>query len=426
MKRSKIDTICLIGISYKTASVEIRERFSFSVKTIPKVLAHIRSIDGVDECVVISTCNRTEIYTVINHDFENFQEKLYRYIFNTTGFDKAFLQNFYLLRGNRVIEHLFNVACGFDSMVIGETQIFRQVKDCYTLACSNGSTGILLNRLFHSAFRVGKLVRSKTTVSEGAVSASSAVVLLAKKVFGGLNGKKVLLIGAGKVGKLCAKHLTDSGIGKLYIINRTIERAHDLSAELPGMVIPFNNLSDIIGKVDMVITSVTTRTPLITKDFLQKHIGKRDGTPLTCIDLGVPRNIEPDVSKLEGIRLFNIDDIEDVTFENHDKRVREKGKAASIIEEKVGEYGSWFEEREVVPVLKVLRAKCEEIRRSELRKIDHKISTETCDIIELVTHRIVRKILHNPTVNMRMTKSGEMRSQLLESINRLFVSQVVD
>ena len=345
MKKSNIvdiDSICLIGISYKTAPVEVRERFSFSVKTIPKVLANIRSIDGVDECVVISTCNRTEIYTVIKHDFENFREKVYRYIINTTGFDKAFLKNFYLLRGTRVVEHLFNVTCGFDSMVIGETQIFRQVKDCYAVACSNGSTSIILNRLFHSAFRVGKLVRSTTAVGEGVVSVSSAVALLAQKVFGGLNGKKVLLIGAGKVGKLCAKHLTESGIGTLYIINRTIERAHDLSAELSGMVIPFKNLPDMIGKVDMVITSITTRTPLITKEFLQKNIGKRNGTALTFIDLGVPRNVEPDVLELENIHLFNIDDIEDVTFKNHDKRIREKEKSASIIEEKVSEYCIWF------------------------------------------------------------------------------------
>ncbi len=426
MKNNSINCICLIGISYKTAPVKVRERFSFSAEAIPKVLARIRTIHGVDECVVISTCNRTEIYTVVKHDFDNFLDTMYRFINTTTGLDQGCTQNFYTMRGNPAVEHLFNVACGFDSMVIGETQIFRQVKDCYALACSNGSTSTILNRLFHSAFRVGKLVRSKTSVSEGAVSVGSAVSLLARKVFGGLNGKKVLLIGAGKMGKLCAKHLSESGIETLYVINRTIEKARDITEEFPGIVLPFDKLQETIGRVDVVISSITSRRSIITKDFVQKLTGNRGGAVLTFIDLGVPRNIDTEVTEIDGVRLFNIDDIQDVTSVNHDKRMQEKEKAASIIEEKAEEFCDWFEEQEVVPALRDLRAKCEEIRRSELRKIDGKISSETCDIVELVTHRIVSKILHNPTVNIRMTKSGEMRTQFIESINKLFIMESVD
>jgi len=426
MRRFEENNFLLIGISHKTAPVEIRERFSFSRENITTVLTDINKKNGIIECVVISTCNRTEIYVVTNIPPDEVRERIERYILGTSGMGKDFLKHFYFYTGNKVIEHLFNVTSGLDSMIIGETQIFGQVKNSYALACDNGCTGPLFNRLFHQAFEVGKQIRNYTSIGEGAVSVSSAAVLLARKIFGCLNQKKVLLVGAGKIGKLCAKQLIDSGVEELSITNRTIEHTVALAEELSGRIIPFEEMAEMFDKVDIIITSATSSSPLITKNLMIKHIEQRNGEPLSLIDLGVPRNIDPEVAHIGNIHLFNIDDLEDVTLETRNKRKNEAEKAKEIINKKVNEYCNWLKEREVIPAIHNLREKCENIRLDELRKINNKVSADTFETVDLVSRRIVRKILHNPTITVRASESGEVRNRLIESINELFINNPVN
>ncbi len=415
----------MIGISYKSAPVEIREKFSFSKENIPTVLADIHDIPEVSECVVLSTCNRTEIYVVTHSPAEIVREMIEQYILDYSGMKRDYLDYFYCFEGKKVIEQLFNVTSGLDSMILGETQIPGQVKHSYALACDSGYTGSALNRLFHHAFQVGKQIRNNTSIGEGAVSISSAAVLLAKEIFSNLEKRKVLLVGTGKIGKVCAKQLVDAGVEELFITNRTLERASELSVELSGHVIAFEDMADQFDKVDIIITSTTISEPIITREFLEKNFSGGNGKRLSLIDMGVPRNIDPDVANIENIHLFNIDDLKNVTMENMDKREAEAEKAGIMINQKVDEYFSWLKEQEVVPVINDLREKCETIRLGELNKITHKVSEKTSKTIDLVTRRIVRKILHNPTITMRASESDVVRKRLIESIHELFINDSV-
>ena len=420
MGKYKKDNFLLIGISYKTAPIEIREKFSFNKADSPAVLREIHAVNGIRECVIISTCNRTEIYAFTCKPHDEVRTEINRFILKLSGMDEEFLTYFYFFTGSKVLEHLFSVTCGLDSMILGETQILGQIKNSYTSAIENNCTGSALNRLFHQAFQVGKQIRNKTSISKGIVSVSSAAVMLGKEIYGGLSKRNVLLVGAGKIGKMCAKQLADSGIENLYISNRTFENAVELAEELSGKVIPFENMADMFDRVDIIITSAACSHPFITKELLTKHMKNRNGNPLTLIDLGVPRNIDPDTATIKNTRLYNIDDLEDATQENRDRRKAGAVKAKEIIDISVDEYCSWLEEREVVPVINSLRDKCENIRLDELDKISNRVNDETLEIIDLITRRIVRKILHNPTIAVRTSESGDARNRLVESINDLF------
>ncbi|MFC1541222.1 glutamyl-tRNA reductase [Candidatus Latescibacterota bacterium] len=415
----------LIGISYRTAPVDIREHFSFTADRIPGLLDEISEIEGVSECVAVSTCNRTEIYMLTDKPHTEVERNVGRYICDVSGKDDDFLDHFYTYRGREVVEQLFQVTSGLDSMIIGETQILGQVKSSFALACDNGKTGPVFNRLFHLAFQVRKQIRNETSIGKGVVSVSSAAVLLAKDVFGCLKRKKVLLVGTGKIGTLCAKQLIDSGVSELYIANRTYEHAAELAEELSGAVIPFEDMHNMFNKVDIIITSVTSSAQIVTKKIMNKYRNPKTGAPVTLIDMGVPRNIDPGVTELENIHLFNIDDLENVTLKNRDKRKNEAVKAKAIIVRKAEEFYSWLKEREIVPAINKLRKKCEHIRVEELKKINHTVTEETFNTIDLVTRRIVRKILHNPTITVRSSESDEDRRRLIETINELFINEPV-
>jgi glutamyl-tRNA reductase len=414
----------LVGISHKTAPIDIRERFSFTKTEIPAVLADLTRIDGIAEIVVLSTCNRTEFYLLVNEPIMNVQKHLEEYIIDRIGMGTDFLAHFYRIQGKDVIKHLFNVTCGLDSIILGETQIFGQVKDAYAITCDNGCTGPVFNRLFHMAFQIGKKIRSETSIGEGIVSVSSAAVMMAQNVFGNLARKRALLVGTGKIGKLCAKQLIDSGIGELFITNRTIEHAIDLASELNGQMIPFDRMVDIFGTMDIIVTSVASPRPIITSEFFIS-IPQEGDKPIALIDLGVPRNIDPDISRRGNIHLFNIDDLEVVTIGNHNRRKNEVKKVTQIVEQKAGEYFEWLTEQEVIPAIYNLRRKCEAIRQGELKRIDSRVNAETLQVVDIVTRRIIQKILHNPTVTMRAAWSVEKRKRLLKSIEELFINEPV-
>jgi glutamyl-tRNA reductase len=307
-------------------------------------------------------------------------------------------------------------------MIIGEPQIFGQVKTAYSLAADQQTTGPAVNRLFHNAFKVGKMVRNTTSVGEGAVSVSFAAVELARKIFGDLNGRSVLLVGAGKTGELCARGLFDSGVKNLYIANRTPARASDLAERLTGEVIPFERVHEMTGSADIIITSVTSRDPVILREQTAAQLVKRNGKPLFFIDLGVPRNIESGISHLEGVHVYDIDDLQDVILDNQDRRRMEAERADEIIRQEAEEFCAWLSEREVAPVIRDLHDRCESIRMDELDRIKNRVDPETYEIVDLVTRRIVRKILHNPTVAMRTSENGGSPERLLDTIRELFIN----
>ena len=412
----------LIGISHKTAPVEVRETVSLDEAAVCTMLTSAGETPGVAERVILSTCNRTEIYCAVSGDWEKTSAAIINGLLNVSGAPVDVRSSFYCLDGDDVIEHLFKVVAGLDSMILGEPQIFGQVKNAYSLACDIQATGPTINRLFHHAFRVGKLIRNLTSIGEGAVSVSFAAVKLAKGIFGDLTGRSVLLVGAGKMSELCAQNLADYGVEKLTITNRTIDRAETLARKLGGQAVPFADLESTIPHVDILITSVAAKEPVIRAETLRNKSGPAGNAPLFIIDLGVPRNVDPGIKDIDGVFLYNIDDLEGIALENIDHRKSEAEKAESLIEREVEEFRMWLSGRHVIPVIRTLHARCENIRLNEIEKIRHRISGETFEALDIVTRRIVRKILHNPVIAMRAAESAAHRERLVSSIRDLFMN----
>jgi len=423
MGKNPEDAYFLLGISHKTAPVEVRERISFDSEQTDEIASGIHGLEGISECVVLSTCNRTEIYVVRTGRPKSLWKRIGDFLAEASGLGPELFNYFYSSEGLEVAHHLFRVACGLDSMILGEPQILGQVKSAYSLACDHKTTGPAINRLFHHAFRVGKRIRSSTSIGSGAVSVSYAAVELAKQTFGDLGGKSALLVGAGEAGELCAQRLADSGIHKIFIANRTASRASHLADKLDGETVPMEQMLELSASADILITSVAAREPIIMKNDILPFLKTRGGHPLLLIDLGVPRNIEASVSELENARLYNIDDLENVILDNRDRRKLEAEKACELVRLEVEDFCLRLSERAVAPVIREMHDRCETVRRSELDRVKGRVNAETLDLLDLVTRRIVRKILHNPTVAVRSSESGEMRERLLQSVQVLFMGK---
>ncbi len=416
----------LLGISHKTAPVEIRETVSLSETSYPEALQQIADLAGIAECVLLSTCNRTEVYAVISDSRQETTAAVEDCLIAATGAPEELRNYFYRLNGTAVIEHLFRVAAGIDSMILGEPQIFGQVKAAYSLASDALTTGPTINRLFHHSFKVGKQIRNMTAIGEGAVSVSFAAVEKARQVFSDLKGKSVLLIGAGKTGELSAKRLRESGIGKLMIANRTMERAEKLAKNLGGSVVPFERFPETAAQADIVISSVAAGDTILDRGQLAPLLKHRNSNTLLIIDLGVPRNIDHQVGELDSVTLLNVDDLEDLTAGNLDRRKVEAGKAEKYIADEVEKFSDWLAGREIIPVIRELHDSCEAIRVGELEKMKNRVDNDTLELLDLVSRRIVRKILHNPVVKMRDTEDGDHRSRLVSSIRTLFMECTED
>ena len=305
-------------------------------------------------------------------------------------------------------------------MVLGEPQIFGQIKEAYSTACDHGTTGTMLNRLFHHAFKVGKIVRNSTSIGEGAVSVSFAAVEMLLRELGSLDDSTVLLVGAGKTGTLCARRLVKLGVGELYVTNRTVERAKDLTGNVNGTFVPLDRIPEMAATVDIIITSVAACNPIIYREDIEQRVRERGGRRLILIDLGVPRNISTSVGELDDITLYNIDDLDRVIGGNWDRRREAAEEAEALIRVEVDEYRTWLTEREVIPLINTLRKHFENIRSGELDNVKNRVNNETYEILDMVTRRIVRKIMHNPIITMRSAASGESREHLIEIMNTLF------
>jgi len=398
------DHIILIGLNHKTAPVEVREKLAFAGKDFEPVSLFLE-LPLVREAFFLSTCNRVELL-VVSRQPEAAVAGCKEVWGRANGIPVSlFEKHLYLLYDREAVKHLFRVASGLDSLVLGEPQILGQLKEAYRRAAKRRATGVILNRLLHKSFSVAKRIRSETGIGSHAVSVSYAAVELAKKIFGDLHEKKAMLIGAGEMAELAAQHLLAQGVEKLIVANRTLSRAIELAQRFRGEAISLEELEDYLLQVDIVISSTGAPHYVLTKEQVKRLMRPRKMRPFFFIDIAVPRDIEPAVNEIENVFLYDIDDLKLVVEENLAYRRKEAVRAERIIEEEALKFEAWLEQLEVYPTIVALRQKAEAIRRRELEKtlshLKDKLSPAEVEAIEVLTKSLVNKILHDPIIYLK-------------------------
>jgi glutamyl-tRNA reductase len=401
--------ILVVGLNYKTAPVEIREKVSFQPADMSDAISLLRKQKSILECVIVSTCNRTEIYAVTDQ-LHTGRYYIKSFLADWFNIDKEELSPFLSIRdGEAAVEHLFRVSAGLDSMVIGETQILGQVKDSFLESQKLSATGSIFNKLMKQAITFAKKCHSETDIGENAVSVSYAAVELAKKIFGGLQNKTILIVGAGKMGELTAKHLHASGGNEVLVINRTFEKAKEVAEKFHGVAHPFNDLEKLLVKADIVISSTGASDFVITKEMAAPAIKKRKGLPLFMVDIAVPRDLDPALHDLESVFLYDIDDLEGIVESNLAERKKEAEKIEILIEAEIVDFQSWISMLGVVPLISALREKALNIQAETMQSIERKLPDLTereKKILSKHTKSIVNQLLRDP-----VTRAKEMAGQ---------------
>ena len=415
--------LLLVGISHRTAPVELRERLDFQVRGVDHALQAIARRETTREAVVLSTCNRAELYTACD-ELAVARASLVSFVSEFHGVDRAELApHVYEAADLDVSRHLFRVAAGLDSLVMGEPQILGQVKEAHTIATEAQAVGPVLNRLFHACFAVGKRVRSETGLGSGAVSVSYAAVSLAKKIFGDLTGRNVLVIGAGEMGKLTAIHLKSQGVRHVTIVSRTMAHAARTAEAIGGVAAPWDEMEPALETSDIVVTATGASAPILTKARIEAVMRQRRDRPLFVIDIAMPRDVEAAAGEIEQVFLYNIDDLEATVRENLARRASEVARADAIVDEEVGKFGVWFRSRGAIPTVIALRERFETIRRAELARLEFKMSTlppEARARVDEITHLIVEKLLLTPTEQLKALGDTETVGAYAEALTRLF------
>ncbi|MFL6281026.1 MAG: glutamyl-tRNA reductase [Vicinamibacterales bacterium] len=411
-----------VGLSHRTAPVELRESVDFSRKGLAHALAELSSRGAGRELVVLSTCNRAEIYAVGDTDETADQVGRFFSEYHEMPHDRV-REHLYVHRGSDAARHLFRVAAGLDSLVVGEPQILGQVKAAYAIASDGQFTAALINRLFHSAFTVGKRVRSETGLGEGAVSVSYAAIALAKKIFGALKGRSVLILGAGEMAKLTGIHLHAQHVNQITIASRTLATAQNLAARLDGVAVAWDRIDQALSAADIVVTATGASEPVLTRARVDDAMRRRQNRPLFVIDIAVPRDVDPAVGQLDQVFLYNIDDLRAIVQENLTRRGAELARAEAIVDEEVAKYAAWMQSREIVPTVVALRQRFEAIRRAELERLDSKLAGLPPDArarVDEVTRLIVEKLLLTPIEQLKAVSDEAMIVAYADALNRLF------
>lgn len=415
--------LIVLGLNHKTAPIEIRERLAFPEDRIETALHQVKSLTSLKENMILSTCNRVEIYAA-SREIENAILDLKHFLSRYHALSlKEFEKNLYSFVGEEAVKHIFRVASSLDSMVVGEPQILGQIKSAYNIAVESKTSGLILHRLLHRAFHVAKRVRTETKIGDRAVSVSFVAVELAKKIFETLEKKTVLLIGAGEMCELAARHLVSEGVEKVLVTNRTYERAVTLAQEFKGEAIPFDEIGQGLKKADIVISATDSPQYLIHHDQVTKVIKDRKNRPIFFIDIADPRNIEPSVGDIENVYLYNIDDLKKVADENIKDRGKEAQKAESIVQEEVIKFVNWYHSLEVTPTIVALRKKFEEIGKKELEKtlsLHPNLSDKEKKSLEALTSAILNKILHTPSTLLKQSNEEAMADLYLDTLRTLF------
>jgi glutamyl-tRNA reductase len=411
-----------VGLSHRTAPVELRETVDFARKGLANALAELSSRGVGREIVVLSTCNRAEIYAVGDTDETAAQVGRFFSDYHEIPHERV-REHLYVHRGPDAARHLFRVAAGLDSLVVGEPQILGQVKAAYGAASDGQFTAALTNRLFHSAFTVGKRVRSETGLGEGAVSVSYAAIALAKKIFGDLKGRSVLILGAGEMAKLTGIHLQAQHVKQITIASRTLTTAQNLAARLDGVAVPWDSVDRALSSADIVVTATGASEPVLTRGRVDDVMRHRRNRPLFVIDIAVPRDVDPAVGQVDQVFLYNIDDLRTIVQENLARRGAELARAEAIVDDEVAKYTAWMQSREIVPTVVALRQRFEAIRRAELDRLEPKLSglpPEARARVDEVTRLIVEKLLLTPTEQLKAVSDEAMIIAYADALNRLF------
>ena len=414
--------LLVIGLNHKTAPIEIRECLAFSEDKLENALSEVHNLPSVKENMILSTCNRVEVYAATRetekaiHDLRNFLSQ-----YHGTPL-KEFEKSLYTHVGTGAVKHIFRVASSLDSMVPGEPQILGQIKEAYDMAQQAKTSGLILHRLLHRAFHVAKRVRTETEIAISAVSVSSVAVELAEKIFGTLEKKTVLLIGAGEMCELAARHLVAGGVEKMLVTNRTYERAVSLAREFSGEAIPFEDMPQGLKKADIVMSATNSPQYLIGHDQVTKVMKDRRQKPIFFIDIADPRDIEPKVGDMENVYLYNIDDLQKVANENIKDREKEAQKAETLVQDEVVKFVSWYRSLDVTPTIVALRKKFEDIRKKELEKtlsLHPNLPDKEKKSLEALTSAIINKILHTPITLLKQTNEEAMADLYLDALHVL-------
>jgi glutamyl-tRNA reductase len=412
----------VVGLSHRTAPVALRERVDFARGGLDAALQALSACGACRESVVLSTCNRAEIYAV--GDGEEDAQAVSRFFSEYHHLDhEQVAEHLYIFNGAEAARHLFRVSAGLDSLVVGEPQILGQVKAAYATASELPFTGPLLNRLFHSAFGVGKRVRSETGLGEGAVSVSYAAISLARKIFGDLSGLGVLVLGAGEMAKLTAIHLQAQQVRQVTIASRTQAAAERLAGELGAAAIPWENLDKALASADVIVTATGAHEPVLTRARVEEVMRPRRSRPLFIIDIAMPRDVEAGVGNLDQVFLYNIDDLQTIVKENLARRSAELEEAESIVAAEVARFTGWMQSRDIIPTVVALRQRFENIRQSELRRLEPKLSAlppEARARVDEITRLIVEKLLLTPTEQLKAVTDETTVATYADALNQLF------
>lgn len=413
----------LLGVSHRTAPIDLREKLDFSSGGLEAALTALAARPSSAEVVVLSTCNRAELY-VACEDVDHARRDLIDFLGGFHQLATGDLEpHLYDRVDGEAARHLFRVAAGLDSLVMGEPQIFGQVKDAYATATDQQCAGPLLNKVFHWSFGVGKRVRSETGLGEGAVSVSYAAVTLARKIFGELKGRRVLVIGAGEMGKLTALHLKTQGVHEIAITSRTLASASALAESIGGTALPWDQMPSALGAADIVITATGSVAPILSKAQIDAAMRGRRSRPLFIIDIAVPRDIDPAAGEIEQVFLYNIDDLQAIVQKNLSRRGAEVARAEAIVSEEVEKFRVWLRSRGAIPTVVALRQRFEAIRRSELQRLEPKLASlppEARQCVEEVTRLLVEKLLLHPTEQLKSLADPETVVAYSDALSRLF------
>ena len=411
-------TLNLLGLNHKTAPVALREKVAFGEDRLTAALHTLRRLDGVAEVLILSTCNRTELYWSGSATAGELSQWLERH--HGSNLDLA--RSLYILQDRLAVEHAFNVASGLDSMVLGEPQILGQLKDAYRLAHEAGSTGPWLNKLFQAAFSAAKRVRSETQIGANAVSLASAAVSLARRMYADLSEKTALMIGAGEMIDLAARHFTSAGVKRMVIANRTLTRAQLIAAEIKAYAVDLSALDKELAQADIVVSCTASPTPIITQSAAAAAVRARRHRPIFMVDLAVPRDIDPGVAKLSDIYVFSIDDLQQLIEENLQQRQVAAGDARLLLEEEVARFLAESRAHDAGPAIRALRLQADGIRLQTVEQARRMLAAgkSTEEVIDYLANTLTNRLLHNPTQALRQASEASDPT-LAQALMRLLV-----
>lgn len=415
--------ILAAGINYRTAPVEIREKFTFTKDEVPEVLKQLRMMNSIMECSLVATCNRTEFYLIVDH-IHCGEQNLTMFLQEHFKIDRSeFKKYVYFHSGEDAVKHLFKVTCGLDSMVLGETQILGQVRDAYEVALEENTIGTILKQLLPHAICVGKRCHTETDIGKNAVSISYAAIELAKKIFGQLDEKRVLIIGAGKMSELTAKHLNSSGVEQVYVVNRTFARAQELAEKFNGIAVEWEKIEDSLAEVDIVVSSTGATDFVLNKPIMQRVMVRRKYRPIFMIDIAVPRDLDPEINDVDGVFLYDIDELEDVVEANKKLREQEITTIDIIINQELYNFGAWLSTLEVIPLIKAMKHKTDEIYDNTMESLYNKLphlSEREKKVIRKHTKSIINQILKAPITHAKELAGTSYSKEQIELIAEIF------